>query len=88
MSSVQPCCPFAIPQMSDPSRRKIYEYLTFEGEKTVGQITKKMKLKQPTVTYHLQMMKKDGLLSAHKVGREVYFKIKLTCPEGGACFGG
>jgi DNA-binding transcriptional ArsR family regulator len=74
--------------MSDASRRKIYEFLTFEGEKTVGQITKKLKLKQPTVTYHLKMMKKDRLLSAHKIGREVYFKIKLTCPEGGACFGG
>lgn len=88
MNTIQPCCPFAIPQMNDPSRRKIYEYLTFEGEKTVGQITKKLKLKQPTVTYHLQMMKKDGLLSARKTGREVYFQIKLVCPEGGACFGG
>lgn len=88
MINNMPCCPFSIPQMSDPSRRKIYEFLTFEGEKTVGQITKKLKLKQPTVTYHLKMMKKDGLLSSHKLGREVYFKIKLICPEGGACFGG
>jgi len=86
MNTIQPFCPFSIPQMSDPSRRKIYEFLTFEGEKTVGQITRKLKLKQPTVTYHLKMMKKDGLLSSIKKGREVYFKIKLTCPEGGMCF--
>ena len=82
------CCPFALPQMADPSRRKIFEYLYSEGDKTVGEITKKLKLKQPTVSYHLKMMEKEGLLKAKKKGREVFYKIKLTCPEGGACFEG
>lgn len=81
------CCPFSLPQMSDPSRRKIFEFLTFEGGKTVGEITKKLKLKQPTVSYHLRMMEGEGLLKAKKKGREVFYQIKLTCPEGGACFG-
>jgi len=81
------CCPFALPQMADPSRRKIFEYLYLEGDKTVGQITKKVKLRQPTVSYHLKMMEKEGLLKAKKKGREVYYQIKLTCPEGGVCFG-
>ena len=80
------CCPFAVPQMADPSKRKIYEILTMEGEKTVGEITKRLKLKQPTVSYHLKMMEKEGLLKAKKKGREVYYQIKMTCPEGGACF--
>lgn len=82
------CCPFAIPQMADPSRRKIFEYLYLEGNKTVGEITKKLKLRQPTVSYHLKMMEKEGLLKAKKKGREVFYQIKLMCPEGGACFGG
>lgn len=81
-----PYCPFAVPQMAEPSRRKIYEYLSSKGEKTVGEITKKLKLRQPTVSYHLNLMKKDGLVSSHKKGREVYFKVKLVCPEGGVCF--
>ena len=81
-----PCCPFAVPQMAEPSRRKIYEFLSLEGEKTVGEITKKLHLRQPTISYHLKAMKKEGLVSSHKKGREVYFKIKLACPEGGACF--
>ncbi|HNP89067.1 MAG: Transcriptional repressor SdpR [Microgenomates group bacterium ADurb.Bin219] len=83
-----PCCPFAIPQMADLSRRKIFEYLYLEGDKTVGEITKKLKLRQPTVSYHLKMMEKERLLKAKKKGREVYYQIKLNCPEGGACFGG
>lgn len=88
MKNLNPCCPFAVPQMADPSKRKIYEFLSLEGEKTVGEITKKLKLKQPTVSYHLKMMEKEGLLKAKKKGREVFYQIKLTCPEGGACFGG
>lgn len=80
------CCPFAIPQMADPSKRKIYEILTLEGGKTVGQITKRLKLTQPTVSYHLKVMKKKGLLTSEKNGREVYYRVKMVCPEGGICF--
>ena len=88
MKTLNSCCPFAVPQMSDPSRRKIFEYLYLEGEKTVGEITKKLKLRQPTISYHLKMMEKEGLVSSKKKGREVFYTIKLICPEGGVCFGG
>jgi len=74
--------------MSDPSRRKIFEYLYLKGDKTVGEITKKLKLRQPTISYHLKMMEKEGLVSSKKKGREVFYTIKLICPEGGVCFGG
>jgi DNA-binding transcriptional ArsR family regulator len=87
MFKINPCCPFAVPQMAEPSKRKIYEFLALEGEKTVGEITKKLRLRQPTVSYHLKMMKKEGILEAVKKGREVFYKVKLICPEGGACFG-
>lgn len=79
-------CPFAVPQMADPSRRKIYEYLTLHGEKTVGEITQYMKLRQPTVSYHLKEMKKEGILTSRRQGREVFYSVKLRCPEGGTCF--
>jgi len=84
--SLNICCPFALPQMADPSRRKIYEYLTLYGEKTVNEITQFIKLRQPTVSYHLQQMKKEGILTSRKQGREVYYRIKAQCPEGGECF--
>lgn len=87
MTGFEPCCPFAIPQMADPSKRKIYEFLATQGEKTVAEITNRLKLRQPTVSYHLAMMKKEGLLASRKKGREVYYWIKMVCPEGGACFG-
>lgn len=73
--------------MADSSRRKIYEFLALGGQKTVSEITKILKLKQPTISYHLKTMEKEGLLSVKKKGREVYYQVKMLCPEGGACFG-
>jgi DNA-binding transcriptional ArsR family regulator len=87
MNDINVCCPFATPQMADPSRRKIYEYLATQGEKNVSEITRMLKLRQPTVSYHLKEMRKEGLLASRKEGREVYYRIKMTCPEGGSCFG-
>lgn len=86
MKNLGSCCPFALPPMADPSRRKIYEFLVLEGPKTVGEITHKLELKQPTISYHLKMMEEEGLLSVRKKGREVFYQIKMVCPEGGACF--
>ena len=81
------CCPLAMPQMADPSKRKIYEFLSMTGEKTVSELTTVMKLKQPTVSYHLKQMEKEGLLTSRKEGRKVFYGVKMSCPEGGACFG-
>ena len=82
------CCPLAMPQMADPSRRKIYEYLSLAGEKTVAEITAMIELRQPTVSYHLKQMEKEGLLGSRKEGRKAYYFVKMICPEGGGCFGG
>jgi len=80
------CCPFAVPEMNDPSKRQIYQILTQEGKKTVSQLTKRLKLRQPTVSYHLKKMKKVGLVISKKEGREVFYRINKICPEGGVCF--
>jgi len=88
MNDTDFCCPLAMPQMSDPSRRKIYEVLSMAGEKIVGELTAIMKLRQPTVSYHLKQMEKEGLLASRKEGRKVYYSVKMSCPEGGVCFEG
>lgn len=81
------CCPLAMPQMADPSKRKIYEFLSMAGEKTVSELTLMMGLRQPTVSYHLKQMAKEGLLNSRKEGRKVFYSVKMACPEGGVCFG-
>lgn len=87
MNDANFCCPLAMPQMSDPSKRKIYEFLSMTGEKTVSELTLMLGLRQPTVSYHLKQMEKKGLLESRKQGRKVYYSVKMQCPEGGSCFG-
>ena len=79
-------CPFAIPSLADPSRRKLYKILIEEKGLTVTQLTKKLKLRQPTVSYHLKKLEEDGLVKAKKKGREVYYQAEKSCPEGKVCF--
>lgn len=81
------CCPLAVPEMSDPSKRKLYEILANEGEKTVNDLTKRLKLMQPTISYHLGVMKEKGIITSRKEGREVYYSAQMLCHEDGACFG-
>lgn len=88
MNDTDFCCPLAMPQMADPSKRKLFEVLSMAGEKTVSELTVVMKLKQPTVTHHLREMEEEGLLLSRKEGRKVFYSIKMECPEGGGCFGG
>ena len=42
-------------------------------ERTVNQITEAIGLGQPTTSEHLAMMKRSGLLSSEKRGKEVYY---------------
>jgi len=87
MNDLSFCCPLAMPQMADPSKRKIYEFLSMVGEKTVSELTLMLGLKQPTVSYHLKQMEREGLLESKKEGRKVFYSVKMECPEGGVCFG-
>lgn len=82
------CCPLAMPQMADESKRKIYEILSMAGEKKVSELTTLLGLRQPTVTHHLREMVKEKLLGSRKEGRNVFYFVKMICPEGGGCFGG
>ena len=49
---------------------------------TVSEIAKHFKLKQPTITHHLQYLKEVGVLDSKKKGREVYYFITEKCKEG------
>ena len=63
------------------SRMSIYNFLEDRGKATVMQITKRIKLRQPTISYHLKEMKEQGLLSCEKHGKEVIYKVTHLCPH-------
>jgi ArsR family transcriptional regulator, arsenate/arsenite/antimonite-responsive transcriptional repressor len=63
------------------SRAEIYGFLEVNGEKNVNSITEFIKLKQPTVSYHLSGMLKTGLLNKKIKGKEVFYSVNKTCPH-------
>ena len=58
---------------------KIYKYLKETGKHTVSEIVEIAKLKQPTVSYHLNTMKEAGLLDSEKQGKKVYYFTNHEC---------
>jgi len=59
--------------LSDPTRQKILELLLKE-EKTVTDIVAIFNLSQPTISHHLEMLNRYGLLTNRKDGKQVFYK--------------
>ncbi len=60
---------------------KIYRYIRAKGRVSVSEIVDMIRLKQPTVSYHLKEMERDGLLKGARAGRSVLYEINRLCPH-------
>ena len=61
--------------LADPSRRAIFERLTF-GEAAVKDLTARFDISQPAVSQHLAALRVAGLVSERKEGRLVYYRVE------------
>ena len=59
--------------VAEPRRREILSYLALQ-ERPVGQIVAALKLGQPSVSKHLGVLRKVGLVHVRKEGRQVFYK--------------
>ncbi len=58
--------------LGDPTRLGILILLD-RGEMNVGEICRKLKLSQPTVSHHLAILRSGEMVSARRSGKEVYY---------------
>jgi DNA-binding transcriptional ArsR family regulator len=65
--------------LSDPTRRALYERLSRSGELTVSVLTASAGVSQPAVSKHLGVLKRAGLVSDRREGRETHYRAR---PEG------
>lgn len=81
-------CVSCFKNLSVGTRYKIYNYIKISGKQlNESEITDYVKLKQPTVSYHLKGMVKSGLLQSKSVDKYTYFGINANCPhDGHKCF--
>ena len=61
--------------LSDEARLSILSQLRRRGEICACDLTDCCGLAQPTVSYHLRVLRESGLVTAHKRGSWVYYRL-------------
>jgi DNA-binding transcriptional ArsR family regulator len=77
---LKPKCRKCFEVISVPTRFKIFNFLKINVEGvTIKTIVKLTKLRQPTVTFHISEMEKNGLVKKTRSGKEVFCFLKQSC---------
>ena len=63
--------------VAEPRRRRILDFLAAQ-ERSVGEIVASLNLEQPSVSKHLRVLHKVGLVRVRRHGRHVFYR---TNPE-------
>lgn len=66
-------------EVSEESRAKILSFLEKRGPAPVTKMVELLRLRQPTVSYHLHRLETAGILKSKKKGRQVIYQIDLKC---------
>ena len=66
--------------LSDPTRRKILELLK-KGQLSAGEIGEHFDMTGATLSHHLSILKKAGLVDDSKKGTFVYYEINTSVME-------
>lgn len=61
--------------LADPTRQKILKLLT-EGEFSVTELCEHFSITQPSISHHLGILKKSGLVKAKKQGRAIHYSLQ------------
>jgi ArsR family transcriptional regulator len=59
--------------LSDPSRLRIFTTLLQEGPCNVSQLCAKVRMRQPTVSHHLSLLRMASLVHNRRQGKEIFY---------------
>jgi predicted transcriptional regulator len=76
---LKPQCAGCFASLSCGIRVQIINLLRKNKQMSVMEIAKHFKLSQPTITYHLQYLKKMGILTSERKGRKIIYRIHPKC---------
>ncbi|WP_034341745.1 ArsR/SmtB family transcription factor [Deinococcus misasensis] len=74
MTSWEPLTDLLKALNSETRQRILLELFRDGKERTVNQVAEDMKLGQSTASEHLSQMKRAGILTSRRVGKEVYYR--------------
>lgn len=72
-------CPNCLNLLGDGTRTRIIQQLKKEPNK-VSEIEANFSLTQPTISYHLKVLKELGMVQSKKKGREIYYYLNKKYP--------
>jgi DNA-binding transcriptional ArsR family regulator len=74
----------ALQAIADPTRRRILQVLKERGGCSIGEdkdvglcasdIEERIHLTQPTISHHMNILKKSGLVDARKLGQWIWYR--------------
>lgn len=88
-TKLNPQCTECFRELGASSKVKIVSALLKNNKKpmTVNEFVKLLKLRQPTVSFHLKTLREVGLLKSEKKGRFVFYSLDSKCEKNGKkCF--
>lgn len=62
--------------LGDATRRSLFERLARDGEFSVHALTASAGVSQPMVSRHLAQLKRAGLVTSRRAGRETYYSAR------------
>ncbi|MFA6092744.1 MAG: metalloregulator ArsR/SmtB family transcription factor [Elusimicrobiota bacterium] len=71
------CCCF-FKAVADANRVKIMHLLA-KGELSVTEICRHFKMKQPSISHHLGVLKSAKVVECRKEGKEVFYRLNCCC---------
>lgn len=67
----------AFKALNDKTRREILELLR-KGDMTAGEIVEKFNMSGPSISHHLDLLKRAGLIESEKKGQFVNYSLNMT----------
>jgi ArsR family transcriptional regulator, arsenate/arsenite/antimonite-responsive transcriptional repressor len=67
----------AFKALNDATRREILELLK-KGDLTAGEIVEKFDMTGPSISHHLEILKRAGLIEGRKEGQFIIYSINMT----------
>src|SRR5258708_25499437 len=68
---------------ANPTRLRILQRLGEKGEENVNDLAAHLRMSQPRISWHLQMLRVGGIIRTRREGRQVYCSLDVenTAPE-------
>jgi DNA-binding transcriptional ArsR family regulator len=67
----------AFKALNDPTRREILELLK-KRDMTAGEIAERFEISGPSISHHLDLLKRAGLIEGIKEGQYIQYSLNMT----------